>query len=281
MTPAVAVVTDSTSYLPASVALGHGIGVVALDVVVGGTAYPEGSGIAPAEVADALRAWTPVTTSRPAPETFLRAWSAAVDAGAREVVSVHLSAELSGTVASAQLAAKDAPVPVEVVDSRSLGMGLGFAAVAGAVVAAAGAGRCEVARAARERAERTRVFFCVDTLEYLRRGGRIGTAAALLGSALSVKPLLQLTDGRIALLEKVRTSGRARARLEDVAVAAVDDMGGETELAVQHLGAADQAAALAERLGGRTGAPVVVTEVGAVVGAHVGPGVLGVVVAPR
>jgi DegV family protein with EDD domain len=121
----------------------------------------------------------------------------------------------------------------------------------------------------------------VDTLEYLRRGGRIGPAAAVLGGALAIKPLLRVVDGRIEPLEKVRTMSRAIARLEEVAVAAAGV--GPVDLAVHHLADPDRATALADRLRSRLPAAgdVVVTEVGAVVGAHVGPGMLGVVVAPR
>ena len=125
---------------------------------------------------------------------------------------------MSGTVESARLAAKESPVPVEVVDSESLGMGLGYAVLSAAAVAAAGGTIDEVAEAARKRAAASTAVFYVDTLEHLRRGGRIGAAAALLGSALAVKPLLQMVDGHIEPLEKVRTSAKAIARLVEVAV---------------------------------------------------------------
>ena len=121
---------------------------------------------------------------------------------------MHLSSQMSGTVESARLAAKESPVPTEVVDSGSLGMGLGFAVVSAAIAAAEGRPADEVARAARDRADASSAVFYVDTLEYLRRGGRIGAAAAMLGSALAVKPLLHLVDGHIEPLEKVRTSAR-------------------------------------------------------------------------
>ena len=277
----VAVVTDSTSYLPAELVREHGIEVVPLQVVIGGTSYDEGSGASAASVADALRAWQPVTTSRPAPATLLQAYQAAADRGCDAVVSVHLSAQMSGTVESARLAAKDSPVPVEVVDSGSLGMGLGFAVVSAALAAAEGRPADEVARAARDRAGASTAVFYVDTLEYLRRGGRIGAAAAMLGSALAVKPLLHLVDGHIEPLEKVRTAAKAIARLEDVAVGHAGSR--SVDVAVHHLASAERAEALAKRLRDRLPAlaGLHVSEVGAVVGAHVGPGMLAVVVAPR
>jgi DegV family protein with EDD domain len=277
----VAVITDSTSYLPADLVAEHAVTVVPLQVVIGGTAYDEGGETSSATVAEALRSWTPVTTSRPAPAAFAEAYECAAGQGADGVVSVHLSSKMSGTVESAELAAKEASLPVVVVDSRSLGMGLGYAVLSAAEAAAAGAGVDEVADAARRRAGGSSAVFYVDTLEYLRRGGRIGPAAALLGSALSVKPLLHLVDGHIEPLEKVRTSSRAIARLEDLAAAQAGDS--EVDVAVHHLANPDRAATLAERLRGRLPRlrHLHVSEVGAVVGAHVGPGMLAVVVSPR
>ncbi|WP_328807802.1 DegV family protein [Nonomuraea antri] len=220
------------------------------------------------------------TTSRPSPSRFAACYAALAEAGATGVVSIHLSGELSGTVESAMLAAKDAPIPVEVIDSRSIAMGLGYPVLAAAREAAAGGTLESVARTARRQAAATRTFFYVDTLEYLRRSGRIGTAASLLGSALMIKPLLHLTDGRITLLEKVRTSARAIARLEDLAVAAAGD--GPVEVAVQHLAARERAEALAERLPKRLPGLVElrVVEMGTVIGVHVGPGLLGLTVTP-
>src|SRR6478672_5463622 len=214
----VAVVTDSTSYLPAELVRERGIAVVPLQVVIGGTSYDEGDGASSGTVAEALRTWQPVTTSRPGPAAFAAAYTRAAEAGCTGVVSVHLSSQMSGTVESARLGAKETSLPVEVVDSGSLGMGLGFAALSAAVRAAAGAPLDEVADAAHRRAAASSVVFYVDTLEHLRRGGRIGAAAALLGSALAVKPLLHLVDGHIEPLEKVRTAQKAIARLEEVAV---------------------------------------------------------------
>lgn len=277
----VAVVTDSTAYLPAELVQSHGIDVIPLQVVIGGTAYDEGVSASPAAVAEALRSWTPVTTSRPGPAAFAEAYQRAAERGCTGVVSVHLSSRMSGTVESAELAAKEAPLRAEVVDSRSLGMGLGYAVLAAARAAADGAPVDQVAEIARDRAQRSHALFYVDTLEHLRRGGRIGPAAALLGSALSVKPLLHLVDGQIQPLEKVRTAGRAIGRLEELAVERAG--GGSVDLAVHHLANDARAQALASRLRERVSGlgDLHVSEVGAVVGAHVGPGMLAVVVSPR
>jgi DegV family protein with EDD domain len=276
----VAVVTDSTAYLPQSMCGAHGIEVVPVQVVIGGAVADE-TAVSAAEVAEALRAWTPVSTSRPTPHAFLAVFERLAKEGATGILSLHLSSDMSATVESAMLAARDSPVPVRVVDSRSIGMALGFAAVSAAECAAAGGDLDQVVAAARRRASEATVLFYVDTLEYLRRGGRIGAAAALVGSALSVKPLLQLVDGRVETFEKVRTTSKALARLEDYAVERAGD--GPVDVAVQHLANAGRAQLLAARLGDRIPGlcDLVVDEIGAVVGAHVGPGMIAVMIAPR
>ena len=277
----VAVVTDSTSYLTLEAADAAGVVVVPLQVVIEGRSFDEGTAFGPRELSDALRRKVRVSTSRPSPRAFLDRYESAVEAGASSVVSVHISGHLSGTADAARLAASDAPVPVEVIDSDSLGMGLGFAALAAADAADRGCTCPEVAEIARWRAEQSSVFFCLDTLEYLRRGGRIGAAQALLGAALAVKPLLHLDRGQIQPLEKVRTFSRAIARLEELAVERAGAL--PVDVAVHHLDNAERAGALAQRL--RTRFPaldqLVVSEIGAVIGAHTGPGLLAVVVSPQ
>jgi DegV family protein with EDD domain len=277
----VAVVTDSTSYLAPEAADTAGIIVVPLQVVVDGRSFDEGTAFGPRELSDALRRRVRVSTSRPSPRAILDAYEAAVDAGATAVVSVHISGQLSGTADAARLAASDAPVPVEVIDSHSLGMGLGFAVLSAADAADRGCTVGEVGEVARRRAELSSAFFCLDTLEYLRRGGRIGAAQALLGTALAVKPLLHLDQGQIQPLEKVRTFSRAVARLEELAVERADAL--PVDVAVHHLDNAERAEALAQRLRARLPAlgQLVVSEVGAVIGAHAGPGLLAVAVSPQ
>ena len=281
-----ALVTDSTAYLPADLLEGLGVHVVPLHVVIGGKEHSEGVDIDASEVAAALRRFTPVSTSRPAPAAFLQAYEAAAAAGADAVVSVHISGDMSSTIGGAALAAEQSPVPVTVVDSRALGMAMGYAVLAGARLAAGGASAAEVADAVRATCEASTVVFYVDTLEYLRRGGRIGKAGALLGSALSIKPILGLRDGHIVPLERVRTSVRAIARLEEIAVDAATSLprgASGVDVAVHHLDSAERAERLADRLRSRLrgDASVRVVELGAVVGAHVGPGTLAVAVVPR
>jgi DegV family protein with EDD domain len=278
----VAVVTDSTAYLPDELVEGYGIHVVPLYVVLAGHSGREGSDIAPGDVARALgvRGQT-VSTSRPTPGDFVAAYRRALDEGADRLVSIHLSSELSGTWDAARLAASQVGEHiVTVVDTRSAAMGAGFAVLAAARSAAAGADPATVARTAQEIAEATRTFFVVDTLEYLRRGGRIGSAAAVLGSALAVKPVLHVQDGRVVPLEKVRTTARALNRLVQLAVEAAGQ--GPVSIAIHHLAAAEKAERLAAEIRDRLPQlrELHVSELGAAIGAHVGPGAVGIVVAP-
>ncbi|MGY1844382.1 DegV family protein [Modestobacter sp. SYSU DS0875] len=278
----VAVVTDSTAYLPAEVVAELGIEVVPLYVVLAGRSGCEGSDVTSTEVARALAVrGGHVTTSRPTPGDFVATYRRLLGGGADRVVSVHLSGELSGTWDAARVAAGQVGEHlVTVLDSRSAAMGNGFAVLAAARVAAAGGSAEQVAQAARETAAASRTFFVVDTLEHLRRGGRIGSAAAWLGTALAVKPVLHVTDGRVVPLEKVRTSARAISRLVQRAAEVAGDR--PVAAAVHHLAAPERADRLADQL--RVRLPGLrelhVSELGAAIGAHVGPGAVGVVVAP-
>ena len=237
----VAVLTDSTSSLPDGVAAQRGIRVVPLSVRLGAREGQEGVDIDTAQLCAALAdRRLDVQTSRPAPAEFAACYRAALDAGASAVVSVHLSRELSGTWEAARLAADEVGADrVRVVDSRAACMGLGYAVLAAADAADDGGGMDEVATAASDVAGRCRMFFSLDSLERLRRGGRIGAAAAWVGTALAVKPLLHVAQGRILPLEKVRTTARAAQRLVELAAQAAGE--GPVDVAVQHLGAAGRA----------------------------------------
>lgn len=282
----VAVVTDSTAYLPPQLVADLGITVVPLHVVIAGREGVEGVDVTLADLSDALRRFKPVTTSRPTPAAFLQAYERLAAAGATEIVSIHISADMSGTVQGAQLAVGQSPVPVHVVDSRALGMAMGFGVVSAAEAAARGMSGSEAADIAIQRMKGCTVAFYVDTLEHLRRGGRIGAASAMLGSALAIKPILTVKHGSIVPLDRVRTSARALARLEEIAggaVAAAEERRVLVDVSVQHLDAAARAQTIADHLGalGPTVGSVHVGELGAVVGAHVGPGTLAVTVSPR
>ena len=279
----VRVVTDSTALLPADVVEAARMRVVPLSVTVSGQAGREGLDVTPDDVAQALgeRRFT-VTTSRPSPADFAQVYRDLLDDGAAGVVSVHLSSRLSGTYESALLAAEEFDGQVRVVDSAAAGIGVGFVALQACAVAGAGGDIEAVRTAALAAVERVSTLFYVDTLEFLRRGGRITAAQALLGTALAVKPILHMVRGEVVLKEKVRTSSRALARLADLAVEAAQES--DVDIAVQHLGAPDRAQALHDTLLDRLGDRVhdrYLSEVGAAIAAHTGPGVIGVTVYRR
>lgn len=308
--PSVAIVTDSTASLPEGAAERWGIGVVPLDVVVDGVRHVEGVDLTPGDLLAALTANVKVSTSQPPPAAFASAYERAAASGAREIVSIHLSGDLSGTVRAAQLAAEASPVPVHVVDSRAVAMALGFAVLDAArfsvgpapsepvaptpgPMAAARAwwrsrGRvepqlpsgAEVAERGRAVAGSTRVWFLVDSLDHLRRGGRLSIPAAAIGIMLGLRPILTLDDGRIEVIEKVRTRRAARDRLVALAVAEVARRP-LARAAVHHLGQPELAATLASELAAAAGdrlAETAVCESSAVLAAHAGPGLLAIVV---
>jgi DegV family protein with EDD domain len=274
----VAVVTDSTAYLPP----GTDVRVVPLRVHLGTRTATDGVDVTPEDVAAALRDKVRVTTSRPSPAEFAETYRRCLDDGADHIVSIHLAAALSGTWESAVLASQDFPHGVvRVVDSRSTAGALGFAVAAAAERAEAGARAADVQAVAAEVVDGTQTFFYVDTLEYLRRGGRIGRAGALFATSLSVKPLLQMVEGSIVGVEKVRTATKAIARLVQISVAAAGD--GDVDLAVHHLCAAARAEQVASELHAAlpNAREVHVAELGPVIGAHLGPGAVGTVISHR
>jgi fatty acid kinase fatty acid binding subunit len=228
---------------------------------------------------DELRsAATVPTTSQPSIGDFLAVYEPLAAAG-HDVVSVHLSGGISGTVEAARQAAaalveRNPERRVEVVDSQMACGALGLVALAAAATARAGGGVDEVVTRASEAMEATRLWFAVDTLEYLRRGGRIGTAQAWVGGALKIKPILSL-EGQITPIERVRTSKRAFQRMLDYLRSRADD--GADGWVVQHIRAEDVAARLVDQGRGMFDCePAFVSEIGPVIGAHVGPGLVGV-----
>jgi DegV family protein with EDD domain len=272
----VRVVTDSTASLPTG--LSGGPVVVPLRVLVGDEVYAEGEDVTPERLAELVAGGAQMTTSQPPPEAFAAVYRSLGDEGARSIVSVHLSGALSGTVGSAGTAAARSPLQVRAVDSRTSAAGLGFAARAAAECAAAGADTAHVAARAIEVAGTAHALFVVDTLEHMRRGGRLSGPAAALGTVLGVKPILKLSDGAVELSQRVRTRAVGAERLLEQAAGFVAEAT-RPVVAVHHFGAHDRALALAGRLHTRTRVDVEVTPLSAVLGVHVGPGTLAVVVA--
>jgi len=286
----VSVVCDSTSYMPADVFQRHGIQVVSLYV----NWTPLGSGPVQqreSELPDfdafyeSLRSGSELpTTSQPSVGDFLEVYEPLIEAG-RDIVSVHLSGSISGTVASAEQARDTLiergvdPTRIAVVDSQTACAGMGMLVLAAAHAAEAGADVAECVERTRAVRREVKIWFAVDTLEFLRRGGRIGAAAALLGTTLRIKPILTL-EAEITPIEKVRTSARAFERLVEYLRSRHED--GCDAWFVQHIQAHDQAAALIERGREIYGCdPEFVSEIGPVIGTHAGPGLLGVSGIPR
>jgi DegV family protein with EDD domain len=274
----VAVVTDSTHYAPASVLRERDIHTVSLYVNDGDRHEREADMADYDEFYERLRRVQQLpTTSQPSIGDFLEVFEP-LAAGGQDIVSVHISGGISGTVQTARQAAAEivARYPdrrIEVIDSRTGCGGIALCAMAGAAAARSGGDVDEVAARVHAAVGAMKMWFAVDTLEFLRRGGRIGTAQAWLGGALKIKPILTL-DGQITPIERVRTSGRAFERLVDYMKSRHAD--GADGWVVQHIRAPEQADRLIERGRELFGSdPVFVGEIGPVIGTHVGPGLLG------
>jgi DegV family protein with EDD domain len=277
----VAVVTDSTSYLPDGAAEQNDLIVVPLYVVFGGDrTVPETEITDYDAFFDELRAAeTLPTTSQPSVGDFRAAYEPLLAEG-REIVSVHISGGLSGTPESARQA-KEAlerdglgGERIEVIDSTTAAGGLGFMALAAAKAARDGLGAAEIVERLTEARSQLKMWFAVDTLEFLRRGGRIGAASAWIGSTLKVKPILTV-ENEMTPVERVRTSRRAFERMVDYSRQRRDS--GADAWCVQHINAPDQAADLVERCRELFGhEPTIVSQIGPVLAAHTGPGLLGV-----
>lgn len=280
-----AVVTDSAAALPADwVAAFAGDGlltVIPMPVMVGEEIYGEGEDDITETIALALASGTSVKTSRPSPGQFEQAFLAAERHGYHAVVSIHISGGLSGTADAARLAAGRVAIPVDVLDSETVGMAQGMAVQAAVVAAADGGDAAAVRALAEEQLARTKVYFYVPSLEQLRRGGRIGAAASLLGTMLAIKPILAVDGGKIVPLEKVRSAAKAVARLEEIAAAdAASRTDGQARLAVHHFGNPAEAERLAARLAAALPhcPPAQISSLPAVLAAHAGLGVLAVIV---
>ncbi|MCL4078668.1 DegV family protein [Coriobacteriia bacterium Es71-Z0120] len=276
---AVRVVTDTTSYLPQSDVERYGIRLVPLSVTLDGVTYVER--VADEAFYDALlKSKGFPTTSQPSAATIAEAFRAAVEAG-DEVVAVFLSSEMSGTYSTALLARdmvrEERPdARIEVVDSRSNCMELGFAVLAAARAAEQGASAEEAAAAAREMTLHTRFIFVPDTLEYLRRGGRIGNASALIGTLLQIRPILTVVDGKTDVFAKVRT--KRKAMTEIVAALSRDaEAKGLIDVVAHHIADEAEGRELAAMASEAVGREVPVIPVGPTIGTHVGPGSVGLV----
>lgn len=279
------VVTDSGADVPARVAEQLGLRVVPLTVRFGEQEFYDGVDLTAAQFYGRLRGGGPLpSTAQPSPAAFAAVYAEAARAGER-VLSIHLSGSLSGTVQSARLAASQVPdCRAAVLDTRSASLGVGLVAIQAARAAAAGLPDEAVIRQAEEACARLGVFFLVATLDHLVKNGRIGRAQGFVGNLLQVQPLLTLTDGVVEGLERVRGRARARQRLIALAAqAAAEKTGGKplAHLAVMHAAAPEEAADLAAALAESVPAAERWVEwLGPTIGAHSGPGCLGVLMLP-
>jgi DegV family protein with EDD domain len=278
---AVRVVTDSTSYIPPDMSAGLDIRLVSLSVNLDGTSWRE----LDMEGGDFWRALAASgkmpTSSQPSVAEIVEAFEEPVSAG-DDVVAVLLSSEMSGTfatalMAKAQVQERHPGAVIEIVDSRSNSMELGFAVLAAARAAKGGASAAESAEAARAVVARSRFLFVPATLEYLRRGGRIGGASALLGNLLQIHPILTVVDGKTDVLKRVRTKARAYQEVVDVFAADIAGKGFGGGAIVHHIDDPEAGRALAELVEKVAGRPVPVIPLGPVIGLHVGPGTAGLV----
>jgi DegV family protein with EDD domain len=277
----VVVVTDSTSDLPAEVVEATGLRVVPLSVTFGDETLIAGVELSTEEFHARLAASEVLpTTSQPAPAWFEEAYADCADDGYDHVVSLHCASALSGTVALARDRARRAPLPVEVVDTRLVGGALGAAVLAAHRVAVAGGDVAEVVAAAERVRTTSSSLIVVDTLDHLRRGGRLTGAQAALGTALKVKPILYLTpDGRVEVRERARTWARVAQRLGVLAAEAAD--GRRVDLVLAHALAPDRAAQVLAAVEAHVEVrDRLDTLIGPVVATHVGPGAVGLVVVP-
>ncbi len=268
------IVTDSTCDLPGSVVEKHGITVIPLYINVGGESYLDGVDLSRKEFYTRLPSYpVPPTTAVPGHDTFARTYRKLASEGASEILSLHISPSLSGVLDIARITAREvSEVKVTVLDSRQLSLGLGFSVLAAARAAAKGRSMDEILALLEDQIPRTRVFAALDTMEYLRRSGRVNHLVANIGDLLRIKPLLIMNDG-VASSERVRTQKGAYDRL----VQLVRDLGPVEQLALVHTNAPERAEALwaqTQALYPHIREPLSV-DVTPVLGTHLGPGTVG------
>jgi DegV family protein with EDD domain len=270
---AVKIVTDSTSDLPEEIAKELGITVVPLSVFFGEQAYKDGVEITREQFFERLTAGNDVHphTSQPSAEDFVAVYTELIGQG-HEIVSVHVSDKMSGTMNSARLAQAEMPdAKITLVDTGMAALALGLVVKFTGEAAAAGKSYDEVVAAAHEAAGKTSCYFVPATLEFLQKGGRIGKASAVIGGLLSIKPILSVIEGEVHPFTKVRTESKAIAKLREIASADAP----YAEVGIIHEGQSGSADALLAHLKSLSDLPVVSGKIGAVVGVHTGPGVIG------
>ncbi len=273
------VVTDSACDLPDAVLADRGIGLVPLHIRFGDDELLDRVELPTKEFWSRARSFNGLpATAAPSPGNFATAFTAMADAGADGVVCINLSSKLSATIEAARQAARDleGSFPVRVVDSLSVTLGLGLMVLIAVDAAEKGKGLEEVAEAVEQARSRMRIYGAIDTLENLHRGGRIGGARAMLGSLLSIKPVIEVRDGVVEEESKQRTRARSLAYVADKVASA----GRIDRLAAFGADAPDMDAFLALIASAEPKHPLVVGDIGPVIGTHCGPGAVGVAILP-
>lgn len=268
----IGIVTDSTCDLPAEIVAEYGITVVPLYINFGDESYLDGVELSRVEFYERLPDCDPPpTTAIPGPQMFIQTYEQLAAEGATEILSIHISVSLSGTVNAARLAAEEASVPVTVLDSGSLSMGIGFLAWTAAQAAAEGHSMDEIVALLEEQGQRTHVFAALDTLEFLRRSGRMNRVMAVLGSWLQMKPLLKMHSGE-ATAEKIRTTEHATERL----ISLLSEQTPLEKVALVHTHALDRVDELRQKVQHLLPEGELLSmDITPVFGTHLGPGAIG------
>ncbi|CAM3754426.1 DegV family protein [Alkalicoccus chagannorensis] len=279
----VTIVTDSTADIPEELARKLNIHVVPLKVHFGEETFEDGVDLTPASFYEKLGKSTLMpTTSQPTPAQFEDMYQALYEAEKKPIVSIHLSSKLSGTYQSAYIAQQTLgnEVPVDVVDSRRASYAIGIIVVEAAKAAQAGASKEDVMEKVQDMLRNTTVFFMVDTLEYLQKNGRIGKASALVGSLLKIKPILSLNEeGEVFPFEKVRGSKKALQKIVDEFTNQYNGM--PLHVGISHAQAEEEAVQIMQKLKDTFDVQEeVITDIGPVIGTHVGPGTVSIAVTP-
>jgi DegV family protein with EDD domain len=268
----IAIVTDSTADIPANIVEERNIHVIPAILVIDGKSIEDGHGISRREFYECLpHMEIPPTTATPAMGTFEKCYQQLFEQGFQEIVSVHVSSLLSGITNTAQMAAQAFGKRIRVIDSQSLSMGLGFQVLAAAEAAIKGLSLDKIVQHVDGIRQRLRVFAMLDTLEYVRRSGRVSWARAQLGSLLRIKPFLEVREGKVFNIGQARTRRKGTAHLLEI----LKSLGELERLAVLHTNAEEDARQFLLTLNPQLSIPALIVNVTTIVGTHVGPNGLG------
>ena len=268
----IAIVTDSTADIPAELTEKKNITVVPAILVIDGKSLEDGNGITRQDFYNQLPTMkNPPTTATPSTGTFQRVYEKLFQDGFQSIISIHVSSLLSGICSTAEMAAKAFGSRVKVIDSGQLSLGIGFQVLGAAEAAAKGSNLQNVLQEIESIRQRVKVIAMLDTLEYVRRSGRVSWARARIGSLLNIKPFLEIKDGQVLSRGQVRTRTKGLEYLIEI----FEKTGAIEKLAILHTNAEVEAQQLASRLKTSLPDPPLIVNVTTIVGTHVGPNGLG------